>query len=221
MNHSDTPGITCELCTAADVDELIGLLAEVFAERDPPAVAVNVTAAEFAEFVRLFAPRAVDRGLTFVARDAATGEMVGALLADDVASELPEGLDRLTPKLEPVFDILGELDEEYRAGRTILPGEAVHVFLLGVGREAAGRGLGQRLVEVCLANALGLGYRMAVTEATNKTSQHIFRKLGFAERVRRSYADYRAAGRAPFESIGEQGGPILMDRTVGRQAADA
>ena len=55
---------------------------------------------------------------------------------------------------------------------------------------------------------------MAVTEATNTTSQHIFRKLGFTERVRGSYADHRFRGRAVFRSIAEHGGPILMDRSL-------
>jgi ribosomal protein S18 acetylase RimI-like enzyme len=221
MNYGNLTGTACAVCTVTDVDEMIGLLAEVFAERDPPAVAVNISAAEFEEFVRLFRSRAVEQGLTIVVRDVATGEMVGALLADDGASELPDGLDRLSRKFEPVFDILGQLDEEYRLARSIDPGEVVHLFLLGVARDAAGRGLGQRLVEACLENAAGRGYRMAVTEATNKTSQHIFRKLGFVERVHRSYAEHRAGGRAPFESISAQGGPILMDRAIGRGSVDA
>jgi hypothetical protein len=53
---------------------------------------------------------------------------------------------------------------------------------------------------------------VAVTEATNKTSQHIFRKLGFTERVRGSYADHRFEGKAWFTSIDEHGGPVLMDK---------
>jgi hypothetical protein len=43
-----------------------------------------------------------------------------------------------------------------------------------------------------------------VTEATNKTSQHVFRKQGFIERVRRSYSDHRFEGRACFTSIADQ-----------------
>jgi hypothetical protein len=55
---------------------------------------------------------------------------------------------------------------------------------------------------------------VAVTEATNKASQHIFRKLGFVERVWRSYRDYRIDGQAVFASIVEHGGPILMDKQL-------
>lgn len=199
---------------AQDADEMARLLGEVFSRRDPPAVAVGLTPSEFEAFVRLFCSRAAVEGLTIVARHADTRELVGALLTEDSASVLPDGMDRLSPKFEPIFDILGQLDAEYRGTRTVRPGESLHLFLLGVAETVAGRGVAQHLVSTCLENGARKGYRFAVTEATNKVSQHIFRKLGFAERVRRSYLSHRFAGGAAFSSIAEQDGPILMDRTI-------
>ena len=199
---------------AQDADEMARLLGEVFSRRDPPAVAVGLTASEFEAFVRLFCPKAAVEGLTIVARHAGTGELVGALLTEDSASALPDGMDRLSPKFEPIFDILGQLDTEYRGDRAVRPGESLHLFLLGVAESVAGRGVAQHLISTCLEHGARKGYRLAVTEATNKVSQHIFRKLGFAERVRRSYLSHRFAGHAVFASIAEQGGPILMDRAL-------
>ena len=199
---------------AQDADEMARLLGEVFSRRDPPAVAVGLTASEFEAFVRLFCPKAAVEGLTIVARHAGTGELVGALLTEDSASALPDGMDRLSPKFEPIFDILGQLDMEYRGDRAVCPGESLHLFLLGVAESVAGRGVAQHLVSTCLEHGARKGYRLAVTEATNKVSQHIFRKLGFAERVRRSYLSHRFAGRTVFALIAEQGGPILMDRLL-------
>lgn len=202
------------VCTARDTAEMARLLGGVFSRRDPPAVAVGLTPSEFEAFVRLFCPGAADDGLTIVARDAGTGELVGALLTEDCASAPPDGMDGLSPKFEPVFDILGQLDAAYRADRTFQPGESLHVFLLGVADSVAGRGVGQHLVATCLENGARRGYRLAVTEATNRTSQHIFRKQGFVERVSRSYGDYRFDDQAVFASIAEQGGPILMDKPL-------
>jgi hypothetical protein len=76
------PSINYSLYTAADAEEMSRLLGEVFAERDPPAVAVGLTAGEFEAFVRLYGPKAEAEGLTVVARSVATGEMVGASLPD-------------------------------------------------------------------------------------------------------------------------------------------
>ena len=200
--------------TASDADEMSRLLGEVFARLDPPAVAVGLTPSDFEAFVRMFCPRAAVEGLTIVARSGETGEMVGALLTEDSAAALPEGMDRLSRKLDPSFDILGQLDAEYRADRTIRPGESLHLFLLGVDPRFAGQGVAQGLVRTCLAHGARRGYRVAVTEATNRTSQHVFRKQGFIERVRRSYQDHRFEGRPCFGSIADQGGPMLMTKEL-------
>jgi ribosomal protein S18 acetylase RimI-like enzyme len=93
-------------------------------------------------------------------------------------------------------------------------GESAHLFLLGVAERFGGKGIGCHLVAQCNANAAQKGYRLAVTEATNRTSQHIFRKLGFVERVGRSYQEHRFNGRAFFTSIAEHGGPMLMDKRL-------
>jgi ribosomal protein S18 acetylase RimI-like enzyme len=200
--------------TVSDADVMAQLLGEVFSQRDPPAVATGLTSSEFEALVRLLCPKAEAEGLTIVARSAGTGEMIGALLTEDSASALPEGMDRLSAKFNPIFDILGQLDTEYRAGRALHPGECLHLFLLGVAQRFAGQGVARQLVAACLENGSRRGYRTAVTEATNKASQHIFRNQGFVERVRRSYRDYRFDGHAVFASIGEHGGPLLMDKPL-------
>jgi ribosomal protein S18 acetylase RimI-like enzyme len=206
--------VNYSLCTSIDVDEMCRLLGDVFAHRDPPAVAVGVTVPEFEAFVRLLCPKVAAEGLTVVARWAPTGEMIGALLTEDSTSVPPDGLNQVSPKFNPIFDILGQLDAEYREGRTMQPDEVLHLFLLGVSQRFAGKGVAQRLVAESLANGVRKGYRLAVTEATNQTSQHVFRKQGFVDRVRRSYGDHRFEGRAFFRSIADQGGPILMDRRL-------
>ena len=200
--------------TARDADEMAQLLGEAFSRRDPLAMAVGVTPSEFAALVRLFCPKAAEEGLTIVARRRGTRELVGALLTEDSASAPPDGLDRLSPKFDPVFDLLGQLDAEYRAGRALLPGESLHLFLLGVAESVAGQGVAQQLVSNCLEHGARKGYRLAVTEASNLVSQHIFRKRGFVERVRRSYGDHRFNGQAVFASIAEQGGPSLIDKRL-------
>jgi ribosomal protein S18 acetylase RimI-like enzyme len=203
-----------DVCVRDDVSELIALLSDVFAADDPPAVAAGITPAEFAELVELYRDRAGTQGMTIVARCGRSGEMIGAVLAEDSAAPFPEGVDRLSPKFDPIFDILSQLDAEYRATRLIPKGESLHLFLLGVRRASARQGVAQNLVAECLAMGGRRGFRRAVTEATNVVSQHIFRKLGFADRARRSYADFRFRGRAVFASIADHAGPILYDRDI-------
>ena len=199
---------------ASDADEMATLLGDVFCRHDPPAVAAGLTPPEFEAFVRLFCPKAEAEGLTIVARLANSGELVGALLTEDCGSALPDGMDRLSPKFDPIFDILGQLGKEYWGDRAVGPGEALHLFLLGLADRAAGQGVAQQLVAACVEHGARRGYRLAVTEATNKVSQHVFRKQGFVERVWRSYKTHRFAGQPAFESIAEHGGPVLMDKSL-------
>ena len=119
-------------------------------------------------------------------------------------------MDQLSDKFNPIFDILGELDSANLGEDSVEFGESIHVFLLGVDGRMAGRGVAQQLIKFCLDNGSQKGYKKAVTEATNKVSQHIFHKHGFAESASVSYKSHRFNGQAIFASIADQGGPKLM-----------
>ncbi len=149
-----------------------------------------------------------------MARDHETHELIGAILTEDVASNLPDGLENISEKFEPILDILGQLDTEYRSDKSVRPGECLHLFLVGVNRSHGGRGVAQQLVTACLDHGKQMGYKSAVTEATNSVSQHVFRKMGFVDRIQRSYRDYRYEGTAPFAKIEGHTGPILMDKEI-------
>jgi len=213
MTDSLAP-IEYSVYAASDADAMVKLLAETFTRRDPPAVAAGLTASEFETFVRILCPNAAADGLTIVAKLTGTGELVGVMLTEDCASPPLQGLDTLSPKFDPIFDILGQLDTEYWGGRTARPGEALHLFLLGVSDRVAGRGVAHQLLAECLKHGARRGYRLAITEATNKVSQHIFRKQGFVPRVQRSYQSHCFNGRQVFASIADHGGPILMDKSL-------
>jgi len=212
MDIVDRVSIDYGLPVASEAESMAELLGRVFSRRDPPAYAVGITAPEFEAFARLLCLKAVTDELSVVARRADTRELVGVMLNEDCASPMPEGMERLSSKFDPIIDILGKLSAEYWGERSPSPGDALHLFLLGVADEATGKGVGQRLVADSLKHGAVKSYGIAVTEATNKVSQHVFRKLGFEERVRRSYERHRFEGRAYFASIAEQGGPMLMDR---------
>ena len=68
MNNTmtSTP-VTYHLFTKAEADEMVRFLGEVFAHRDPTALAVGLTAPEFESFIRLYGPKADAEGLTVVA----------------------------------------------------------------------------------------------------------------------------------------------------------
>ncbi len=207
------PAIAYTVFSPADTEEVAELLAHAFSSREPIALAVGIIAAEFAAFVRLQLHAIETQALTVVARRSDTGEMVGALLAEDGASNSDAELDRLGEKFAIVAGILGRLIETC-GGAPSPRGEMLHLFLLGVTDRAQGMGVGQQLVAACLANGASKGYRLASAECTGRASQHVFRKLGFEDRGMIAYADHEFNGRRIFASIAEHGGPILMEKTL-------
>jgi len=198
----------------SDADAVTELLADVFPRHDPPAIAAQLTTAEFASFVQTLLPQAANDGLTIVACNAATGETLGVMLANDGAAGSPDEWSQLSKRFEPIAGILGELDEMYFAGREPRPGEMLHLYLLGVHDRATGQGVGKELVAQAVENGVRKGYRIAYAEATNKISQGIFRGRGFSERAQILYRDYLFHGEKTFAGIADHGGPILMEKVL-------
>jgi len=198
----------------SDAEEAVRLLATVFSESEPPAVAMGLSFRDLEQFLQLFAPTVIADGLTVVARSKATGKIAGALLTDDFASLPALEPSQINPKFLPIFSMLETLDGQFREGKTISAGEYLHLFMLAVDAQFAGRGIGHELVKACLDNGLRRGYRKALTEATGKVSQHVFRKLGFVDRFRASYRNFRYEDQLVFASIQGHESAILMDKSL-------
>ena len=198
----------------SDAEEMVHLLARVFSESEPPAVAMGLALRDLEQFLQLLVPRAIEDGLTILARSRDTGKLAGALLTDDFASPPAVDPGQISPKFLPIFSMLENLDEQFRQGRTVSAGEYLHLFMLAVDEQFAGRGIGQGLVEACLDNGFRKGYRKALTEATGRVSQHVFRKQGFVDRCSVSYRDFRYEGKAVFASIEGHEKAILMDKSL-------
>jgi predicted N-acetyltransferase YhbS len=209
----ESRGVHVRLLQPGDVEEMTALIAATFSRAEPMGAALGLPPEVVRQVVSVFAPRAVEDGLTLVARDAVTGELVGALLADDFAAPPPEGIEAVDERFRPIAALLEELDAGYREGRSMRPGEYLRLAMLGVSPAAAGRRVGQDLVELCLENGARRGFRAAVTEATGRVSQHICRKHGFVERITCPYRSFRFEGRPVFASIGDHGA-VLMDRPL-------
>ena len=209
----DALGVRYGVLEEADADEMATLLAAEFSRFEPMSVAIDIGHDPLLELVKLYVPKAVAEGVTIVARDAASGELVGAVLTDDFGTPVPDGVEGIE-RFAPIASLLEELDVQYQEGKTIQPGQYIHQFMLAVSRDATGRQIGQNLVHASLVNGQRRGYRMAVTEATGSTSQHIFRKHGFQDRLTTRYPEYRFGGEPVFASIQGHLGTILMDREL-------
>ena len=211
----EAQGIGYELLRPEVLDDMAGVVANAFAGYEPTSVALGISSEEFVDYVQLYGTRMLRENLTIVATDLTTGDLVGALIADDLASGSPAGREHISEKFEPVLALLDELGEHYREGRDIVPGHYLHLAMLGVAKAFQNRGVGQNLLRLCLSHAADRSYRVAVAEATGTISQHILKdKFGFIHRVDVSYKTFIYRDKRIFASIEDHSGTVLMDRAI-------
>ena len=203
-----------DIAKPSDSAEIVHLLAKVFSQSDPPAVAMALSIEDFEQFLQRIVPSVIPDGVTVVARSEDSGKLAGVLFSDDFARPADLDVRQISPKFLPILSMLDALDEQFRRRNTIEPETYLHLFMLGVDRHFAGQGIAQGLVRVCLDNGLRLGYRSAVTEATGKVSQHIFRKNPFADRFSVPYRTFLYEDRTVFASIQDHQKAILMERSL-------
>ena len=211
---ADAHDVQYGLVEPVDVAEMVELLADVFSRFEPPAVAAGLTIDELRGIVSLFGQRATEDALTIVARAVTSGRLIGAMLTEDFASAPPEGIDEIADHFHPIAAMLDGLDAQFRERNRILPGQILHLYMLGVAEGFGGRGIARNLIRLALENGRRKGYRKAVTEATGNVSQHIFRGLGFEERFRTAYKEFSYHGRRSFDAILEHEAVILMEKNL-------
>ena len=109
-------GIQYGLLEREDVGDMARVLGDVFSRRDPPAIAVGMSAADIEGFVGIFGPKALAEDLTIVARNS-SGELVGAMFAEDFGTPPPADVTRAPASFAPVGALLDSLDDEYTEQR--------------------------------------------------------------------------------------------------------
>jgi ribosomal protein S18 acetylase RimI-like enzyme len=210
----ETQSVRYELFDINTLDEMAVVVAKAFTRFEPMAVAQDFSFEEFVDFVKLFGPKAAQEELTVLARDQETGQVIGALITDDLASTPPEAFEHLGEKFGPILALLDALDAQYKQGRSLRVGEYLHLFMIAVMHQHTSKKVAQNLIRVCLENGLRKGYKTAVTEATGVISQHILRKCGFVDRLEIPYKTFTYQGSWVFASIEGHTGPILMDKVL-------
>lgn len=214
----ESDGIRYQLYQAADLNETAAVQAEAFTSGTEPVIgAVRASFEQFRDFIRMLGPEIERDGLTIVARDAASGALVGSSIHFDMATENPAQVRQLE-WLAPALALLDELDrvycDRYRAGRPGEPGEIFHFCWGAVLPRFERRRISQTMVDVSLELGVAKKYRTAVVEASGLASQHVFRKAGFADRVEIPYKSYVYDDRHPFASVAEVPSIILQDRPL-------
>jgi hypothetical protein len=192
------------LLSDAHAKGAIECITSTFLSGEPMTRALNIKKQDFYDFVELFINKAIAEGLSIVAKTPDTNRIIGCLVCQDFNSDLPQGIERVAESFAPIFELLGHLDDRYKARHEVHSGEMYHLFMGGVDREFAGQGIIHQMTHQAEMLARSIGFTAAIGEATGPVSQHVYlNHLGYKVLDAICYQDFLFEGDYVFRSITE------------------
>ena len=218
----DTPivknGIRYEYMNRSNYLQAALCVSEVFSTNEPLAKFLGVSNEEMYNFTSRYYPLIHRDGLSVVAFDDETGEVVGARVSEDYVQPdpPPDLFDRISQRLVPIFAFLEILGEKFKDSHEPERGQYVHMFMVAVREKFTCRGIAPTMNRIALKRAIEKGYTHAVTEPTGCISQHVLRdKFGFEVLHQIPYDTFELSGVRVFEGLQEHKSGMLMMKELG------
>lgn len=207
---SDTAPAIVSL-TAADGEAAARLYTRVFLEDEPTSCRHALDPARFLPYARVYVRWLTGKDLSFLAKDAITGELLGFIFCfdftDDPGQESPE-LQEFILHFREAVAMIDELESRHICRETVRPGSVLHIFQIGVDRKARRVGTAGAMIRRALIHAGERGFRQSVADCTGTGSQRVFGQSGFSQKGFSSYESFSMDGSCFFTGLA--GGIPLM-----------
>jgi len=208
MSRHQTSRIYIERMTSEHAAKAFNIACDVFVNASVLHTAVGVTLEDYRRYMHTPFNAMQKQGLSLVAIDSRSNEIIGCLVACDYADQATNSIET-PPVLRPVNALLCDLETRYRANRQINPGEYMLVDMAAV--KPAARGLGLYSELRLAAHRIGQqsGFKRVVGELSSAATQHLcFNRLGHHICAEIHYASFEYSNHKPFASISEP--PSIM-----------
>jgi hypothetical protein len=159
---------------------------QMFADHEPPSIALGITNDEFTEIFRDVMEKSVISGFSY-AHETDDGTSMVLNIPYDQFVEVEYNV---LSKIEPLFVLLGAL--RYKPTERCL-----YVFSIA----SDGKGLGSYILQHTILEARKNGFKSILADCTNSVSQHIFRKHGFLKREEITYGGFEHNGVRSFKNV--------------------
>ena len=191
-----------KLLTKSHIEEVASMTAKAFSKG--PLIVTDSAYSEDDDFERYLvyvADKCSDEKLGLIAKCKETDQIIGSLLACDLADTWNDENFRKEAEDDPMISMLYKINKEYFKDADIEKNEYLNIKFLAVSGAYAGRGIAAELVKESLKLASERGYKFAHTESTGIGSQRVFiNKLGFEEKGEIDCNSFVFEGRTPFSS---------------------
>ena len=211
--HAGKKEIIFEMLAIKDLEETIACIVDVFPRAEPMTKAMEITSDEFYPFAEIYCKKAIKEGLSLVARHKETGNVIGFLISENLASLPPNGIKTINEKFLPIIKLLDGLDENYKQSFELNGKNILRLFMVGVSEHYEGLNLATMLIEKSLKLARLRNYSYVMGEATGSVTQHILRdKLGFDEKFAIDYKSYTYNGKHVFNNLKNTSRCVLLEK---------
>ena len=193
--------IRIEVLSKKHIIEAANCLAEGFL-REPMTLALDIEFVEILEFTQHAVSKTVNEGLSLVAVDVDSDSVIGVSINKDLLDELVNEDDVFLMKLSPIFNLLEQLDEEYRANHEVKRNEIFHGLMIVADQKSKFGNIAFQLLEKSYELAKENDFSKMMVEATGPISQNVAaKKLGFTEFASVNYSDFEFEGDRIFSEI--------------------
>ncbi|MGL5060379.1 MAG: GNAT family N-acetyltransferase [Microcoleus sp.] len=217
MTVREEKRVIYEIFQEQDLEKTISCIVDVFSSSEPLAKVVGITQDEFYPFAKIICKKAVKDGLSHIAKDYSTGEVIGFIISEKLIQENNEQSNQIFDdfvKFIPILSLLAQLEEQYMSRLSIEEKEhTLHCFMVGVQASYRNQNIAKYLIDNNIKNAKKF-FLKAICEATGIISQHIFLQLGFKEIVAIEYQDYEYQGVKIFGNLAPHKKCILMEKIL-------
>lgn len=210
---AEKEGISYEILQENNLKQTVACISEVFPGGEPMTKALGITPDEFYPFAEIYCKKAINDGLSIIAKDKASRKVIGFMISEDFVSEPAEEIKTINAKFHPILALLDSLDEIYKKSHKVEKGQIFRLFMGGVNEHYKRRNVGMTLTEESLKLAKTKNFSGAIGEATGFVSQHILRdKFGFDEKAAIEYKSFTYKGENVFKTVEDAPRCVLVEK---------
>jgi ribosomal protein S18 acetylase RimI-like enzyme len=206
-----SPAFAIVPLAAADVEAAARLYTLVFLSDEPTSRRHALDSARFLPYARTYVRWLAGKDLSFLAKDAVTGELLGFVFCfdflDDPGRESPE-LQEFIRHFRQAVAMIDELEARHIRRESVRPGSVLHIFQIGVNRKGRREGIARAMIRRVLTRAKERGFGQVVTDCTGPASRQVFEQCGFSVMGFSSYDSFYMDGTCFFDGL--VGGISLM-----------
>ncbi|MEM8777204.1 MAG: hypothetical protein AAGF53_19445 [Pseudomonadota bacterium] len=197
---------------SAHLEQAFHLATEVFAKQSTIHRALGIDLEEYRAYLRPSFTAMVEKQLSIVASDQATGLVLGCLIWTDFYNAT--FANHSVPKtFSPLVALTAALSAKYN--RTFGPGEVALADMAAVSAGAEGQGLYQAMRRAAEDQARRRGYRFVVSELSSAKTQHVLlRKMGHRAVAEIAFDQFEYKAMKPFKDIVDPPSLILSECTL-------